>query len=71
MLNVSSDTVVAELEGATALLQKWIDTFKAGLPHIDEPGSEEQLELLMRECCGELKVVAGKCANLSDVLLGD
>lgn len=71
MLNVSSDTVIEELEGSAKLLQKWIDTFKQGLPVIDAPGSEEQLELLMRECCGELKVVAGKCGNLSDILLGD
>lgn len=71
MLNVSSDTVISELESAKKLLEKWISTFEQGLPVVDAPGSEEQLELLLRECCGELKVVAGKCGNLSEILLGD
>lgn len=71
MLNVNPDTVIEELQSAKKLLEKWISNFEQGLPVIDTPGSEEQLELLVRECCGELRVVAGKCGNLSEILLGD
>ena len=71
MLNVNPETVVSELEGSKAILEKWIKTFNEGLPVIDQPGSEQQLELLVREFCGELRVVAGKCGNLSEVVLGE
>lgn len=71
MLNVSPDTVVDELESTKKLLEKWIKTFNEGLPVLDKPGDEEQLEMLLREFCGELRVCAGKCGNLAEVVLGD
>lgn len=71
MLTVNPDTIVEELEGTQKLIQKWINRLNSGLPAIDQPGAEEELELLMREFCGELRICAGKCANLSEVLLND
>lgn len=71
MLNVNPDTVVEELESAKKLLDKWITKFNSGLPAIDEPGSDQALELLLREFCGELRIVAGKCGNMADVVLGE
>lgn len=71
MLTVNPDTIVEELESTKKLLDKWILKLNEGLPVIDQPGGEEQLELLMREFCGELRICAGKCANLSEVLLND
>lgn len=71
MLTVNPATITEELQAARKILDKWVERMNAGLPTIDHPGSEEQLELLMREFCGELKICAGKCATLSEVLLGD
>ena len=71
MLTVNPDVVVDELESTKKILDKWLVKFNKGLPVVDEPGSEEQLELLMREFCGELRICAGKCGNLAAVLLGD
>lgn len=71
MLTVNPDTIVEELESTKKLIDKWIVKMNEGLPVLDKPGAEEQLELLMREFCGELRICAGKCANLADVLLGD
>lgn len=71
MLNVSPDTVLAELESAKVLLEKWLARFDGQLPVVDQPGSEEELEKVLREFCGEMRVVAGKVGNLSDVMLGE
>jgi hypothetical protein len=71
MLAINTETIHDELAGAKKIIEKWLETLDKGLPVIDEPGSEEQLELLMREFCGELRVCAGKCANLAEVLSGD
>lgn len=71
MLTVSPDTVVEELESTKKLLDKWILKFNEGLPVVDQVGSEEQLELFIREFCGELRICAGKCGNLAEVLLND
>lgn len=71
MLNLQKETFIAEMNSSIGLLKKWVSYFEQGLPVLDVPGSEEQLELLMRECCGELKVVAGKVAILADVLQGN
>jgi len=71
MLPVSPDLIHDELESAKKILEKWIEKVKAGLPVVDNPGDEMQLDLFIRELCGELRVCAGKCGNLSEVLQGD
>ena len=71
MLTVNPEVIHDELLGAKKIIDKWLAKLDEGLPLLDEPGSEEQLELLMREFCGELRVCAGKCGNLAEVLSGD
>lgn len=71
MLPVNAETIHDELSGAKKILEKWLAQLDKGLPVVDEPGSEEQLGLLIHEMCGELRVCAGKCATLADVLLAD
>jgi hypothetical protein len=71
MLPVNPETITEELESAKKLIDKWILKMNEGLPVLDQPGNEDQLELLMREFCGELRIVAGKCANLAEVLSTD
>lgn len=71
MLTVSPDLIVDELESAKKILEKWIKKVNDGLPVIDEPGDQEQLSLLLRELTGELRICAGKCGNLAEVILGD
>lgn len=72
MLNVHPQTVVDELGSTKKLLEKWLARFENNeIPVVDQPGSEEQLELFVREFCGEMRVCAGKCANLAEILLGD
>ena len=68
MLPLSSELIVAELEAAKTVLQKWLETFQEGLPQIDRPGTGQELDLLVRQFCGELRVVSGKCDTLSEVL---
>jgi len=70
-LPVSPDLISSELESAKKILEKWIEKVNSGLPVIDEPGDDQQLDLLIRELCGELRVCAGKCGNLAEILLGD
>lgn len=71
MLPVSPDLISEELESAKKTLEKWLEKVNAGLPVVDQPGDEHQLDLFVRELCGELRIVAGKCGNLAEVLLGD
>jgi hypothetical protein len=71
MLPVSPDLITAELEGAVKILERWVGALNAGLPSIDCPGSEQQLLVVVREMCGELRIVAGKCGNLAEVLTDD
>jgi hypothetical protein len=70
-LAINPETIHDELEGAKKIIDKWLAQLDAGLPMVDEPGNEEQLEALMREFVGELRVCAGKCANVAEVLAGD
>jgi hypothetical protein len=71
MLNVSLDTVHDELESSKKIIDIWLERLSRGLPVIDVPGSETQLDQLIRELCSDLRVVAGKCGNLSEILLED
>lgn len=70
MLAVSADLIHDELVSARQILDKWSQRVDAGLPVVDAPGSVEQLDLLVREMAGELRVCAGKCGNLAEILLG-
>ena len=70
-LSINPETIHDELSGAKKILDKWLAKLDEGLPVVDEPGSEEQLEAMMREFVGELRVCAGKCANVAEVLAGD
>lgn len=70
-LAINPETIHDELTGAKKIIEKWLAQLDSGLPSVDEPGSEEQLESLMREFVGELRVCAGKCANVAEVLSGD
>lgn len=71
MLAINPETLHDELSGAKKIIEKWLAKLDAGLPAMDQPGDEEQLEMLMREFCGEMRVCAGKCANVAEVLSGD
>ena len=71
MLPVGPDLISSELDSAKKILEKWIERVNAGMPVIDQPGNDHQLELFVQELCGELRIVAGKCGNLAEVLLGD
>ena len=71
MLPVGPELIVAELESAKKILDKWIEKLGEGLPVIDKPGEDHQLDEVVHELCGELRIVAGKCGNLAEVLLGD
>lgn len=71
MLTVSRDVLLKELETSRDYLANWVERIQAGIPGIDLPATgnaEEHLESFIRELCGELRVVAGKCESLSEVV---
>jgi hypothetical protein len=72
MLSVSKEVVLKELETAKAYLAKWEQRLEEGIPEIDFPAtgnSSNALEDFLRELCGELRVVSGKCDTLAEVLM--
>lgn len=70
MLPVSGDVMLKELEGASHILEKWKEKIEGGIPFVDIPAPPDRLEAFLREMCGELLIVAGKCEHLSSVLSG-
>lgn len=67
-LPINPETLHGELESAKAILEKWVDRVGKGLPAIDVPGSEADLEGLLKEMCGELVLIASKCESVSEIL---
>lgn len=70
-LAINPDTLHDELTGAKKIIEKWLAVLDKGLPVVDQPGDEEQLEMLIREFCGEMRVCAGKTANVAEILSDD
>lgn len=70
-LPVSGSVMVSEMKGVVSILEKWITEVESGLPGIDVPGSEENLEDKMRTLCGELMVCSGKCETLVAAITGE
>lgn len=68
MLPVEQDLIRSELVGTKEILEKWISRVEAGLPMLDQPGTEQALDDFIRALCGELLVAAGRCETLSAVL---
>ncbi len=69
-LPVSADVLHNELESARGILAKWTDIVNNGLPCIDKPANPTELDKLLREMCGELQIVSGRCDTLVEVLSG-
>lgn len=67
-LPVSADVLHNELETARSILEKWVKIIGEGLPCVDTPGNPEQLDAVIREMCGELTLVSGRCDTLVEVL---
>jgi hypothetical protein len=68
-LPINPETLSTELAALKATVEKWqkiIDT--QGVPGIDTPGREDVLDEFLREFCGELRLVSGKCATIADVI---
>jgi hypothetical protein len=70
-LPISPDVLHAELVSARDILDKWVKTINEGLPALDVPGTEETLEGMLKELCGELVLVSGKCESISEILSGE
>jgi hypothetical protein len=71
MLPISREVLIKELETAKDYLDKWLQKVEAGIPGIDIPASgsaENHIEDFVREFCGEMRVVSGKCDTLSEVM---
>ena len=67
-LPVSGDVLHNELDTARGILDKWVKIVSEGLPAVDVPGDPAQLDKLLREMCGELTLVSGRCDTLVEVL---
>jgi hypothetical protein len=67
-LPVTSDVLIAELDLAIKVLEKWRDSTKEGTPGVDVPGAQDMLENYLRALCGELLLVSGKCEALANIL---
>lgn len=72
MLPVSRDLLLTELTSARDYLVKWISIIEEGIPGVDIPvssgNSEDRLDEFIRELCGELRVISGKCDTLAEVV---
>lgn len=72
MMTISRDVLLKELETAREYLDKWIAKVNEGIPGIDIPASgdsEEHIDNFVRELCGELRIISGKCDNLAEVVI--
>jgi hypothetical protein len=68
-LPVSPALILIELQGARAILDKWIEEVETGnIPAVQQPGAEAHLLEWLTELTGELTVVAGKCDTLARTL---
>lgn len=70
-LPVTSEVLLAEMTSAKAIIEAWITRVNEGIPCVDLPASEDQLENFLRSFCGELLIVSHKCESLSNVLSGE
>lgn len=72
MLTISREVLLKELETAREYIDRQIARVTAGIPGIDLPASgdgDQHIEEFVRELCGELRIVSGKCDNLAEVVL--
>lgn len=69
-LPVSREVILSELDAARAILQKWDEAVRAGIPGVDVHAPEEALEEFVAQLSGELLIVTGKCQTLAEVLYG-
>jgi hypothetical protein len=68
-LPVSPDTIYDELKSCHALLGKWIERIGVkGLPGLDLPGGDDQLDDALKEFCGETLLVSRKLEALSEIV---
>ena len=66
---VTPELLQHELQGARAILDKWIQQINDGIPGVTIPTtSEEAFENWMVQFCGELMVCAGKCETISHIM---
>jgi hypothetical protein len=70
-LAVTSETILAEMKGAKAILEAWMARVEEGIPGVDVPAEPDRLESFLHALCGELLIVAGKAEHLSNVLSGE
>ena len=67
-LPLSTTLILSEIESAMAILARWKQRIENGVPVIDLHAPDEALHDFLRELCGELVVVSGKCTTLTEVL---
>lgn len=71
MLTLSREVMLEELRSAQVYIAKWAARLEQGIPGIDVPvtgTTEIYLDRFVREMCGELRIVSGKCDSLVEVL---
>ncbi len=71
MLSITREVLLDELDAAKAIIDRWHKTIEAGIPVIDMPAPEDRLELFVRQLCGELLLVSGKCQSIAEILGND
>lgn len=71
MFAVSREVILNELRSARDYLDRWIGAVSSEIPGVDIPASGDvdvKQDSFVRELCGELRVVSGKCDTLAEVL---
>jgi vacuolar-type H+-ATPase subunit E/Vma4 len=71
MLPVTSEVIRSELEATKEILEKWLEKVNDGIPGMDVPAEDLSIEIWVRQFCGELNLIAGRCETLAGVLLGE
>ena len=71
MLPVSREVIISQMTASRDILTKWIGKVDEGIPAVDIPAPQEELENFLRALCGELLIVSGSTEVLSNVLNGE
>lgn len=67
---ISPEVLYDEILSAAKILEKWkARVGDEGIPSVDKPATPEQYDLFIRQLAGELLIVAGKCSNISSIIL--
>lgn len=71
MIGISKEVLLAELTNMKDILTKWEESVTNGIPGADVPAPIDRMDDFLRQLCGELSLVAGKCVTIVEIVSDD